>query len=83
MRVNNIEITEDTILATRMHFADIHRACIADALTGETRVNNPKTYIEWEMKRIEQCMRGEFDHTLTYLQAALWIQTGDCIAILS
>lgn len=83
MRVNNVEITEETILKTRQYFIDNCRACIDDAVSGETRVNNLKDYIQWEEDRISRLQEGMSDHTLTFVQAALWIQTGECIAILA
>ncbi len=83
MTVNGIEITEYTVLATRQHFIDIYRRCIADVLSGETKVNDIDDCIKWREKHIIDMEQGKSDHTLTFLQCALWLQTGECIALLS
>lgn len=83
MKVNGIEITEATILATRQHYVDIDRLCIAHALSGQMRVNDLSKYIIWKEKHIADMIEGKSDYTLTFVQCALWIQTGECIAILA
>lgn len=82
MTCNGIEITQATIKATREHFIDNCKACILDATNGKFRVNDLNKYIEWQTKYIESTNNGENDHTLTFLQRALWLQTGNMIAIL-
>jgi len=83
MRVNNVEITEETIEKTRQHFIDIHRACIADAVRGRTKVNDLEKYLQSEEDRIFLLEEGLSDHTVTFVQAALWIQTGGCVGIIA
>lgn len=83
MLVNKVEITDETIEKTRQHFIDIHRACIADAISGETRVNDLQKYIHCKEDRIFALEQGLSDYSLTFAQAALWIQTGECVAILA
>jgi hypothetical protein len=83
MRVNNVEITKETIVKTRQHFIDIHRACIADAISGKTRVNDLRRYIHSEDDRIFALEEGLSDYSLTFVQAALWIQTGGCVGIIA
>lgn len=83
MTVNGIKITQETTMATRKYFQDIDRACIADAISGKTRVNDLQSYIKWREKGIADSVSGKGDRTLTFLQAALWIQTGECVPILS
>lgn len=82
MTVSGVEITEATILATREHFAQIARDCIADVLSGEHRVNDPEGYIAWRQQSIDDSLAGLGDSSLTFMQRALWIQTGDCPALL-
>ena len=82
MNVNGIEITHETILATRKHFADIDSACIAEALSGEVKVNDLDKYIKWMEQSTIDTMSGKYDHTLAFIQCALWKQTGECIALL-
>lgn len=83
MTVNGIAITDEAIKATRVHFADIERACIADILDGRVRVEHPAVVIKWHEDAIPHHLAGKWDHTLTFIQAALCIQTGECISILS
>lgn len=82
MRVNNIEITQETIEATRQYYINLYRACIEDATSGRVRVNDLAKYVESEERHIARMMAGESDHTLTFVQHALYIQTGECIGIL-
>jgi len=82
MDVNGIDITSETIMATRNHFIDISKRCISDAKSGEVRVNDLDKYVEWQERSIERTKQGDNDHTLTFLQHALWLQTGECVAIL-
>jgi len=81
--VNGVEITPETILATREHFAQISRDCIAEAQNGTTRVNDLASYVAWREQAIEDSLAGRGDHTLTFMQRALWLQTGECPALLS
>jgi hypothetical protein len=82
MTVNNIAITNETIIATRSHFINICNACILGACSNEFRVNDLRKYIEWEKQHISRYAKGEGDNTLTFLQRALWLQTGEMVAIL-
>jgi hypothetical protein len=81
-RFNGVELTPETIALTRQHFADIHRACIREAEAGEVRVNDLASYVQWQ----EACIRSALDETsrlsVTFLQRAYWLQTGDCPALL-
>jgi len=83
MTINGIKITDETIRITRLYFIDNLKACIADAESGETRVNNLTEYVAWCNKRINSLYIGESDNNLTFAQHALYVQTGECIGILS
>lgn len=83
MTVNGIHIQAETILATRHHFAEIYRKCILEAKDGKTFVNDLSKYVEQCERRIIDLWEGKSDNTLTFAQRALWIQTGECIAILA
>lgn len=83
MIVNGVEIAPETILATREHFAQIYRDCIAEAQSGRHRVNDLASYVAWREQAIEDSLAGRGDHTLTFTQHALYLQTGDCPALLS
>jgi hypothetical protein len=83
MKVNGIEIAKETIEATRVYFADLDRACIDEAISGQVYVNDLEAYVKWREKSISDCIAGLHDHTVAFLQTALWLQTGECVAILS
>lgn len=82
MKFNNVELTEETILATRKHVADIAQACIDDAVSGKTKVNDLENYCQWRNGHIKDGMAGFHDHTFAFLQRAYWIQTGEMIGLL-
>ena len=81
-RFNGTQLTQETIVATRQHFADIDQACIDEVKSGAVRVNDPASYFAWCEQRAKDGMEGKHDHTLTFLQRAYWIQTGEMIALL-
>lgn len=81
-KFNNVELSEATMQATRQHFADNAIACIAEVLDGTVRVNDPESYYAWQEERAIEALAGNCDHTLTFLQRAYWIQTGDMVALL-
>ncbi len=82
MIFNGVTITPGTIERTRKHFADLCRACIAEAESGERPVNDLPAYEAWQCESIARVMAGGDDHTLTFMQRAYWLQTGDCPALL-
>lgn len=75
-------LTPETIRATRQWFADNERACIAEAQSGEVRVNDLPDYIAWREESAAAALRGDYDRSLTFLQRATYIQTGNCPALL-
>lgn len=75
--INGVILTDETILATREHFADLSRATIDEIRTGVTKVDDPAGTIAWLEDGIRSGLAGESDHTVTFRQRALWIQTGD------
>lgn len=72
-----VELSEETILATREHYAQISRDIIADVKAG--RLRHSISHLE---QRIEDSLAGKGDHSLAFLQRAYWIQTGEDIALL-
>lgn len=82
MRFNDTEITPETIIQTRQHFADIAQGCIDEATSGEVKVNNLQSYIEWQQESIKNALSGKNDFTFTFMQRAYWLQTGEMIALL-
>lgn len=83
MKCNGIIITNETIAKTRVHFARIHRACANDALNGNVKVQDVDSYVNWQVQCEGDMLQGSNDHTLTFLQMAFYIQTGDCAGILA
>lgn len=83
MRFANVEIANETIQRTRKHFADIARDCITDAGSGVTFVNDLESYKAWQMSVLDDALTGKMDHTFTFLQRAHWLQTGECLPLLS
>ena len=79
-RFAGVELTPETIQATREHFVQIYRDCMAEA--REKGVLDMDRYIAWREKAIEDTLAGRHDHSLTFLQRAHSIQTGECIALL-
>lgn len=77
-----MKLTQETILITRQWFADNAQACIDQAVSGEVFVNNLGDYIESQMQQIEDCLEGKWDHTFAFQQRAVYIQTGECHALL-
>nr|WP_156736425.1 hypothetical protein [Mycobacterium sp. E3298] len=82
MKFANVELTQDTIQMTREWFAHNAQACIDEVLNGDVKVNDKESYFKWREEQIEEAMSGQYDHTLTFLQRAHHIQTGECVALL-
>jgi hypothetical protein len=80
-RFAGIELTPETLQATREHFADIGRRCIEGATAGEFFVNDLSSYVAGEREKIADSLAGKNDHTFTFLQRAHWIQTGECLPL--
>jgi len=77
-----MKLTQETIQATRHWFANNEIACIAEVKDGAVTVNDPESYFVWCEQRAADSLAGKFDHTLSFRQAATFIQTGICHAIL-
>ena len=80
---NGTPLTDTTIRRTRQWFADNAQACIDNARSGETRVNDLESYCAWREKSIEDSLAGEGDHTFAFLQRAYFIQTGESVPLLA
>lgn len=82
-KFNGVILTEETLLKTDQHFAEIDRACIDEVLSGQQKVNNPAEYIALGEESRGKFLSGNARNSVTYLQRAYWIQTAECIALLS
>lgn len=81
-RFNGVELTAESMQATRQWFADNSQACIEAALSGEDRVNDLDGYVAWRRQAIADSLAGKGDHTVAFLQRAYFIQTGESVALL-
>jgi len=75
-------LTPESIRATREWFMRNALACIHDAVTGVSRVNDLQAYVLWCAERYDAAHAGEADHTFTFWQRAYALQTGVCVPLL-
>jgi hypothetical protein len=81
-KFNGLILSVQTLQATDLHFAEIQQACIDEVNVGGLRVNNKTQYLHnCERAKIES-LGGRARNSVTYLQRAYWIQTGDCMGLL-
>jgi hypothetical protein len=83
MTINGVVITAETIQKTRQWFADNAQDCILGANRGEFYVNDLGKFTDWQNRCIAESLSGAWDHNLTFVQRALFIQTGQSIPMLS
>lgn len=79
---NGVELTEESIRKTRKWFHDNAIACIEEVKCGKYRVNDPELYFKEEEKAAKEYIEGTHQITLTFLQRAYFIQTGESVALL-
>lgn len=79
---NGVELTKETIQKTRKWFSDNAIACIEEVKSGKSWVNDEESYFEQENKNAKEFLEGKYDHTLTFLQRAYFIQTGESVPLL-
>jgi len=79
---NGEQLTPETIEKTKEHFVDIYKKCIAQAKTGEMKVNDLESYIVWQEKNIAAIFEPKDSYSFTFVQRAYWLQTGQMIALL-
>lgn len=77
-----MNITKETIIKTRQWFIDNTQGCIDEAMSGQVRVNDLDSYVQSMLKRMDDIEAGEWDYTFTFQQRAVYIQTGECHALL-
>lgn len=83
MKFNNVEITQETINLTRLHFAGIYEMCIQGTKDGSIFVNDVEGYILSEEAKISEVLQGNYDHSFTFMQRAYYLQTGESVALFS
>jgi hypothetical protein len=69
--------------AARNYYIELAQLCIDDANKGILLVNDLPKFIAWQEQAIEAFKEGKNDHTFTMRQRVHYIQTGDCVALLS
>lgn len=93
MKFNGTEITQETIIRTRQHFADNCTLCAASAVEydsipkdqlpeGKFFVNDLAGYIADRQAVTLDFIEGKNDNSFTFWQRAHWLQTGECVALL-
>lgn len=79
---NGVVLTNESIQKTRRWYADNAMACIAEAESGHVRVNDMAEYRELFERSAERSLAGLEDGTLSFLQLAYVIQTGESVPLL-
>ena len=74
---------DETRQKAREWFRDNALACIAEMESGAVKVNAPSKYRKQMEQRAVEAMRGDYDSSFTFLQRAHYIETGECIVLLS
>ena len=85
MKFNGIQIREESIHACRQWFIDNQQACIASALDGSLGLAShvdPLLYVTKCTEKQIEIARGKWDNTITFMQRAYYIQTGEFVALL-
>lgn len=77
------KLTPASVQAAREWYAKNALACIAEAESGEVRVNDKSRYIADCLARRDAALVGEYDCTFAFWQRAYLIQTGECVPLLS
>lgn len=78
-------LTECTIIKTRDWFIQNELGCIAEVESGEVYLNPEYGFEKYKgdcLSNIENIKQGEWDHSLTFLQRAYYIQSGKSAGIL-
>lgn len=78
-----VKLTDETIFATRKYYSDNAQKCIDYAVDGTYKVNDLDSYVDWQLKGISDCNMGLHDHTFAFIQMAYYIQSGECVPLLS
>ncbi|QWU14401.1 hypothetical protein KP014_21065 [Paenibacillus sophorae] len=81
-RFTGVELSAESIQKAREWFADNAQGCINEVVSGEVKVNDIESYIQWRKESIAEALDGCYDYTLAFLQKAHTIQTGECVALL-
>lgn len=78
-------LTKDTIVKTREWFIQNELGCIAEVESGEVYLNPEYGFDRYKgdcLSNIEKIKQGEWDHSLTFVQRAYYIQSGKSVGLL-
>lgn len=78
-----VTLTDETIDKTWQWFADHQRACAVAATLGEFRVNDLCGYVRECLDEAARYDRHEGRISLTFVQRAYFIQSGESVPLLS
>ena len=78
-----VELTAETIDKTWKWFSDHCRLCAADAIAGKFFVNDLKRYVEREHAEAARYDRHEGVMSVTFIQRAYYIQSGESVPLLA
>lgn len=73
--------SKEAVLKARRWFYMNHLNCVKGAISGEYKVNDLPSYVQWQKKSAIDVITGK-SNSLTLLQKAWYIQTGECVALL-
>lgn len=78
-----VTLTDETLDKTWQHFADLERRCAVAATLGEFRVNDLRGYVRDCLENAARYDRHEGRMSLTFVQQAYFIQSGESVPLLS
>jgi hypothetical protein len=84
-KFNGTELTPETIQATRQWFADNADACVREAEDGTAPLASHYPLAKYRAEKAADkadALAGKYDRSLTFLQRAYYIQTGESVALL-
>jgi len=82
IKFNGEIIPSEVIVKCKKHFINLNKQCIADAISGKTKVNDLASYIKWQNESTARLQEKETNFSLTFLQHAYFIMTGKSVALL-
>jgi len=85
IRVNEhpVTITDETIQLTRDWFSQNARNVVSNTTIGKDKPNEPDRWIAYWRQREQDVINGKFDHSIAFIQRAIFIQTGGSVPMFS
>lgn len=82
VRGETVVLTQDTIDATWASMADLCRKCADGALAGDFFTNDPEGYAAEQRELADRYDAHDGRMTMSFIQQAVFIQTGQSVPIL-